>query len=178
METRFPHSPWLADALFSAGNMYLLKRDYPTAIQYYSDLAARFPSDKNAAAAHWRSGWLSYRLGLYADAERIFDEQIRSIRPPWKRSPRSTGVGASMRRRTTIPRWPRPTIARSSALTSTFSMRRWRASGWRRWAARSRRRDPQLDRFQPAPQPHLVDTFPEDSPHLAKARLLANAGLE
>ena len=38
MESRFPHSPWLADALFSAGNMYLLKRDYPTAIQYYSDL--------------------------------------------------------------------------------------------------------------------------------------------
>jgi soluble lytic murein transglycosylase len=27
------------------------------------------------------------------------------------------------------------------------------------------------------PVPHLVDTFPEDSPHLAKARLLANAGL-
>jgi soluble lytic murein transglycosylase len=25
--------------------------------------------------------------------------------------------------------------------------------------------------------PHLVDSFPEDSPHLAKARLLANAGL-
>ena len=49
METRFPHSPWLADALFSSGNMYLLKRDYPTAIQYYADLAARFPSDKNTA---------------------------------------------------------------------------------------------------------------------------------
>ena len=27
MESRFPHSPWLADALFSSGNMYLLKRD-------------------------------------------------------------------------------------------------------------------------------------------------------
>ena len=25
--------------------------------------------------------------------------------------------------------------------------------------------------------PHFVDSFPEDSPHLAKARLLANAGL-
>ena len=36
---------------------------------------------------------------------------------------------------------------------------------------------PQLDRFQPLPQPQLVDTFPADSPHLAKARLLANAGL-
>ena len=57
--------------------MYLLKRDYPTAIEYYGDLAARFPSDKNASAAHWRSGWLSYRLGLYPAAERIFDEQIR-----------------------------------------------------------------------------------------------------
>jgi soluble lytic murein transglycosylase len=34
-----------------------------------------------------------------------------------------------------------------------------------------------LDRIQPLPEPHLVDTFPEDSPHLAKARLLANAGL-
>ena len=49
----------------------------PKAIQYYSDLATRFPGDKNAAAAHWRSGWLSYRLGLYSDAARIFDEQIR-----------------------------------------------------------------------------------------------------
>ena len=36
---------------------------------------------------------------------------------------------------------------------------------------------PQLDSIQPLPQPKLVDTFPADSPHLAKARLLANAGL-
>ncbi len=77
MEARFPRSLWLADALFSSGNMYLLKRDYPSAIQYYRDLASRFPGDKNASAAHWRSGWLSYRLGLYPDAARIFDEQIR-----------------------------------------------------------------------------------------------------
>ena len=56
-------------------------------------------------------------------------------------------------------------------------MRRWRGSGWRRWAATQPAPEPQLDRIQPVPQPHLVDTFPEDSPHLAKARLLANAGL-
>jgi peptidoglycan lytic transglycosylase len=49
MENRFPHSAWLADALFSAANMYMLKRDYPTAIEYYGDLATRFPSDKNAS---------------------------------------------------------------------------------------------------------------------------------
>jgi soluble lytic murein transglycosylase len=36
---------------------------------------------------------------------------------------------------------------------------------------------PQLDSMQPPVVPVLVDSFPPDSPHLAKARLLANAGL-
>ncbi len=77
MESRFPQSPWLAEALYSSGNMYLLRRDYATAVEYYSYLATHFPDSKNAAAAHWRAGWLSYRQGLYADAARLFDEQIR-----------------------------------------------------------------------------------------------------
>jgi soluble lytic murein transglycosylase len=34
-----------------------------------------------------------------------------------------------------------------------------------------------LDSFQAPPVPLLVERFPADSPHLAKARLLANAGL-
>jgi soluble lytic murein transglycosylase len=37
--------------------------------------------------------------------------------------------------------------------------------------------EPQLDQFQPLPEPKLVDNFPVESPHLAKAKLLANAGL-
>jgi len=36
---------------------------------------------------------------------------------------------------------------------------------------------PQLDRFQAVAVPHLEESFPVDSPHLAVARLLANAGL-
>lgn len=36
---------------------------------------------------------------------------------------------------------------------------------------------PQLDSLQAPPVPALLESFPEDSPHLAKARLLANAGL-
>jgi soluble lytic murein transglycosylase len=36
---------------------------------------------------------------------------------------------------------------------------------------------PQLDSFQAPPVPPLMESFPVDSPHLAKARLLANAGL-
>ena len=36
---------------------------------------------------------------------------------------------------------------------------------------------PQLDRLQPMTPPILVESFPSESPHLARARLLANAGL-
>jgi soluble lytic murein transglycosylase len=177
METRFPHSPWLADALFSAGNMYLLKRDYPTAIQYYSDLTARFPADKNAAAAHWRSGWLSYRLGLYKDAARIFDDQIRYYPAAvetvsalyWRGRLYETldhnSARAAANYRTIVHAYQHFFYAQMSRL-------RLKALGSTQPAS-----DPQLDRFQPTPLPHLVDTFPEDSPHLAKARLLANAGL-
>jgi len=177
MESRFPHSPWLADALFSAGNMYLLKRDYPTAIQYYSDLTARFPSDKNAAAAHWRSGWLSYRLGLYKDAARIFDDQIHYYPAAaetvsaiyWRgrlyESLDHNSARAAANYRTIVHAYQHFFYAQMSRL-------RLKALGATLPAS-----DPQLDRFQPTPPPHLVDTFPEDSPHLAKARLLANAGL-
>jgi len=29
MEQRFPESPWLAEALYTSANMYLLRKDYP-----------------------------------------------------------------------------------------------------------------------------------------------------
>ncbi len=77
METRFPTSAWLAEALYSSGNMYLLLKDYPHAITYYGELATRFPTNKYAPSAHWRTGWLNYRLGQYPEAARLFDEQIR-----------------------------------------------------------------------------------------------------
>jgi len=177
MESRFPRSPWLADALFSSGNMYLLKRDYSSAIQYYGDLASRFPGDKNASAAHWRSGWLSYRLGLYPDAARIFDEQIRLY-------PAATETVSALywRGRLYETKDHNPALAAANyrAIIRAYQhyfyaqMARARLSAL---GATQPASQPQLDRIQPVPEPHLVDTFPEDSPHLAKARLLANAGL-
>ncbi len=77
METRFPQSPWLAEALYSSGNMYLLKREYANAVTYYGYLADHFPNYKYADAAHWRAGWLSYRQGQYAAAAKLFDDQIQ-----------------------------------------------------------------------------------------------------
>ncbi len=177
MESRFPSSSWLADALFSAGNMYLLKRDYPTAIEYYGDLTARFPGDKNASAAHWRSGWLSYRLGLYPAAEHIFDEQIRLY-------PAATETVSALywrgRLYETQDHNPEMAAANYRTIVRVYQhffyaqMARQRLAALGNTPAASQ---PQLDRMQPLPEPHLVDTFPADSPHLAKARLLANAGL-
>ncbi len=177
METRFPHSSWLADALFSSGNMYLLNHDYAKAIEYYSELAKRFPADNNAAAAHWRSGWLSYRLGLYNDAERIFDEQIRLY-------PAATETVSALywrgRLYETQDRDPARAAANYRTIVRVYQhyfyaqMARARLSAL---GATQPASEAELDRFQPVPEPHLVDTFPEDSPHLAKARFLANAGL-
>jgi soluble lytic murein transglycosylase len=177
METRFPRSPWLADALFSSGNMYLLSRDYPKAIEYYSYLATHFPSDKNAAAAHWKAGWLSYRQHLYPEAERLFDEQIKLY-------PGAVETVAALYWRARLYETQDHEPAKASAnyrtivrayqhfFYSQMARARLTALGATQPAA-----EPELDQFQPLPVPHLVDAFPEDSPHLAKARLLANAGL-
>jgi soluble lytic murein transglycosylase len=183
METRFPHSPWLAEALFSAGNMYLLKRDYPKAVEYYGSLAAHFPSSKDAAAAHWRAGWLNYRMGNFAEAARLFDEQIK-LYP----SADETVSALYWRGRLyeTQDHFPALAAANYRAILRAYQhyfyaqMARERLTALGKSAAGDKLEAapaPQLDQFQPVPEPKLVDSFPVDSPHLAKAKLLANAGL-
>jgi soluble lytic murein transglycosylase len=178
MESRFPQSQWLAEALYSSGNMYLLRRDYAPAVEYYSYLAAHFPTSKNAAAAHWRAGWLSYRQGLYADAARLFDEQIR-LYPEAK----ETVSALYWRGRLYETQDHKPdraaanyrTIVRAYQHFFYAQMARQRLAALGNAPAAAP--EPQLDRFQAPPVPELMESFPIDSPHLAKARLLANAGL-
>ena len=177
MKTRFPQSEWLAEALFSSGNMYLLARDYPKAIEYYSYLASHFSQSKDAAAAHWRAGWLSYRQGLYADAERIFDEQIHLY-------PSATETVAALYWRArlyeTQDHKPAEAAASYKAIVRAYqhffyaqmARQRLTALGSLEPAA-----DPEVDSIKAPDLPPLDDSFPEDSEHLAKARLLANAGL-
>ncbi len=177
METRFPHSPWLEEALFSAGNMYMLKRDYPRAVEYYGYLAAHFPESKNAPAAHWRAGWLSYRQGLFAEAARIFDEQIK-LYP----SAPETVSALYWRGRLyeSLDHDPARAAANYRAIVRAYQHYFYAQMARDRLTALGKLTpadEPQLDKFQPLPEPKLVDTFPSDSPHLAKARLLANAGL-
>ena len=177
MESRFPSSPWLAEALFSSGNMYMLKRDYPMAVEYYGYLASHFPASKNAAAAHWRAGWLSYRQGLYPEAVRLFDEQIR-LYPAAAET-----VGALYwrgRLYETQDHAPSQAAANYRAIVRAYQHYFYAQMARARLVALGSTQPapaPQLDRLQPLPAPTLVDSFPVESPHLARAKLLANAGL-
>jgi soluble lytic murein transglycosylase len=177
METRFPQSQWLAEALFSSGNMYLLRREYPTAVTYYSYLATHFPSNANAPSAHWRAGWLSYRQGLYADAARLFDEQIK-LYPGAK----ETVSALYWRGRLYETQDRKPALAAANYRTVVRAYQHFFYANLARQRLASLGDaqpivDAQLERIQAPPVPALEDSFPEDSPHLAKARLLANAGL-
>jgi len=71
-----PASPWLEQALFSAGNMYLLKRDYDRAIDCFRELQQRFPNGGHASYAHWKASWLSFRQGRIDEARQEFERQI------------------------------------------------------------------------------------------------------
>ena len=177
MESSFPQSPWLAEALFDSGNMYMLRRDYPAAVDYYNTLATRFPNSSHAAAAHWRAGWLSYRQGLFSDAARLFDEQIR-LYPGAK----ETVSALYWRGRLYETEDHNPALAAANYRTILRAYQHYF------YAQMARQRldalgnaqpapQPQLESFQPTPVPPLMEDFPADSPHLAKARLLANAGL-
>jgi soluble lytic murein transglycosylase len=177
MESSFPRSQWLAEALFSSGNMYMLRRDYPAAVEYYTYLATHFPENTNAAAAHWRAGWLSYRQGLFADAERIFDEQIR-LYPGAKET--VSAIYWRGRLYETQDHKPANAAANYRTLIRAYQHFFYAQMARVRLAALGDAKpvaQPELDSLQAAPVPALQESFPEDSPHLAKARLLANAGL-
>jgi soluble lytic murein transglycosylase len=71
-----PTSPWLEQALLSAGNMYLLKRDYDHAIDCFRELQQRFPAGARASYAHWKAAWLNFRQSRTEDARKGFENQI------------------------------------------------------------------------------------------------------
>jgi soluble lytic murein transglycosylase len=177
MEADFSQSPWLAEALFSSGNMYMLRKDYPRAVDYYSYLAAHFPSYKNSSPAHWRAAWLQYRQGLYGDAARMFDEQIRNY-------PGTAETVSALywrgRLYETQDHRPAQAAANYRTIVRVYQHFFYAQMARQRLVALGSTvpaEAPDLDRIVAPALPVLAESFPEDSPHLAKARLLANAGL-
>ena len=177
MEQRFPTSPWLAEALYTSGNMYLLRKDYPQAIVYYSELASRFPKSHYAPSSHWRAAWLNYRLGNYSAAAVQFDQQIADY-PGGKEIP----AALYWRGKLYAEQEHRPDMA--AAYYQTVS----RVFQHYYYSQIARERLAQLGTVAAADVamlsnihreeiPPLTDDVPEDDEHVVKARLLANAGL-
>jgi len=178
LRTRFPTSPWLSEALLSSGNLYMLRRDYPSAIPYYAELARRFPDSKYADNAHWRAAWLTYRTRNYPEAARLMDEQLAQFREGKNIAP-----ALYWRGRLYLDQTHDPAMAAAYFTTETRVFQHYYYA-----AIAKQRLDtlpstltptpvPSLDAMQPEQIPTLTEDVPEDDPHLAKARLLANAGL-
>ena len=178
MEQRFPQSRWLEEALYSSGNMYLIKRDAPHAIEVYEELFRRFPNSTYGPSSHWRAAWLSYRLRNYPEAARLMEEQIA-------RYPTSAEAPSALYWRGRLYEEPEKNFAQAANFYNALS------NGYRNFyyalLARERLRmmGPQgtvapafpLGEVRTPPAPTLVQELPENDPHLIKARLLANAGL-
>jgi soluble lytic murein transglycosylase len=69
-------SPWFEQALLSAGNMYLLQKDYDRAIDMFREMQQRFQNSPRASYANWKASWLTYRQGRKDDAKRAFENQV------------------------------------------------------------------------------------------------------
>jgi soluble lytic murein transglycosylase len=76
LRTLAPESTWMSDALLSAGNMYLLRRDYETATPFYAEIYQRQKNGKASPYSHWKTAWLTYRMGKKDEAKRLFEEQL------------------------------------------------------------------------------------------------------
>ncbi len=178
MEQRFAQSRWLEEALYSSGNMYLIKRSSTQAILMYEELFRRFPNSTYAPSSHWRAAWLSYRLRNYSEAARLMEEHIT-------RYPASAEAPAAIYWRGRLYEDPEHNFAQAQNFYNALS------TSYRNfyYAILARERlhimgaqSPVTPAFPLAnvrtpPAATLVQELPENDPHLIKARLLANAGL-
>jgi soluble lytic murein transglycosylase len=173
-----PTSGWFEQMLLSAGNMYLLKKDYDKAIDFYRELDQRFPTGKLGHYAHWKASWLSLRQGRAEDAQKGFEEQIA-------RYPDSGEVPAALYWRGRIAEDQRDqALARAyyNKLTDRFTSyyyadrarERMKLIGQGTVAA-----DPLLDHVAgvTAPKSDFTEAPPTDDLRVQKARLLENCGM-
>jgi soluble lytic murein transglycosylase len=178
MIQQYPTSRWLEEALYSGGNMYLLKHDARQTIDHYTKLVTLFPRSTYAPSAHWRAAWMNYRTRNYAEAARLMDEQITEY-------PGGIEVPAALYWRGRIYEDEERNFAQAANYYRTLSeaytnfyygnlaRQRLAVLGAVGPAAPA----PALSGVQPPEIPDLTDELPENDPHLIKARLLANASL-
>jgi soluble lytic murein transglycosylase len=178
MVERFPASRWLEEALYSGGNMYLLKRDAAQAINHYSTLVRLFPNSTYAPSAHWRAAWMNYRTRNYSEAARLMDEQI-------ERYPGGIEIPAALYWRGRIYEDEEHNFPQAvnyyRRLTDIYTDYYYASLATQRLAVLGAQPAtppaPPLNAARKGPEPELTGELPENDTHLIKARLLANAAL-
>ncbi|WP_353068462.1 transglycosylase SLT domain-containing protein [Tunturibacter empetritectus] len=175
----FPTSRWLEEALYSGGNMYLLKHDAQQATYHYALLVKLFPKSLYAPSAHWRAAWMNYRQHNYAEAARLMEEQIQmfggGIEIPgalywrgriYEDEEKNFGQAANYYR-----------ALSGSYINSYYAgLARQRLNVLKTQTA-SVAPAAALSAVHVPVVPELTGELPENEPHLIKARLLANAAL-
>lgn len=178
MIKRFPSSRWLEEALYSGGNMYLIKHDAQQAMYHYTTLVQMFPNSTYAPSAHWRSAWMNYRLRNYSEAARLMDEQIQ-------RFAGGIEVPSAIYWRGRIYEDEEHNLGQAAnyyrVLSSTFVNYYYAEVARKRLTVLGTQPSvppaPVLSSVHAPEVPPLIGDLPEDEPHLIKARLLANAAL-
>jgi len=177
-----PTSPWLEQALLSAGNMYLLKKDYDHAIDFFRELQERFPHGNRASYAHWKAAWLNFRQGRTEDAGKAFENQIALY-------PDSAEIPAALYWRARIAEEqgnPAMAAAFYQKLGDRFRNYYYAELGRQRLKALHIKVDLSspvhfalLDHIAPLPSALKVPEAeaPEDNLRVARARLLSNGAL-
>ena len=178
MVKRFPTSRWLEEALYSGGNMYLLKHDSKQATYHYTMLVEMFPNSVYAPSAHWRAAWMNYRLRNYPEAARLMDEQIQrysgGIEAPSAIYWRARMYEDQERNFSQAVNYYRVlAVSYCDYYYALLARQRLAVLGSQPVVAPAA----VLSAVRPAPVPDLTGELPEDDIHLIKARLLANAAL-
>ncbi len=183
LESQYPHSRWLEEALHSGGNMFLLHQQDLQAIQDDLTLLQRFPNSIYAPSAHWQAAWLSYLLHRYNDAGRLMDEQIMHY-------PAAPQAVAALywrgRLYEEVEHDPGQALNYFKRLSACYVNSYYALLAKERIQRLAVAAGAQRTQAAPAPalayvrvvdRPDLTDALPENDPHLIKARLLANAAL-
>jgi soluble lytic murein transglycosylase len=179
-----PASPWLEQSLLSAGNMYLLKRDYDHAIDYFRELQQRFPKGTHASYAHWKASWLAFRQGRTEEARTGFEEQI-GLYPDSPEVPNALYWRARVAEEENDPSMARAFYQKLSDRYRNYyyaELGRQRLQGLRpavQAAKEDTARYTLLDRVPPLATGGKIVTAdpPEDNLRVERARLLSNGGL-
>jgi soluble lytic murein transglycosylase len=175
-----PTSSWLDQALLSAANLHLVHHEYQPALDTFHELQQRFPTGSHGSYAHWKTAWLTLRMGRNDDAKKLFDEQI-SLYPAGNEISNALYWRARLAEEENQPGMAR---AYYQKLSDRFKNYYYAELGRERLnkippIAIPPGKYPLLDKIPPVEHGEKVTLSnpPADDLHLQKAQLLGNGGL-